>query len=135
MVNSRSKGARNERAVVQYISDMCGIDAERNHSQVAKGGHDLLGVPFYAIEVKAYARYTDADRIKWWEQAVRQAKIAELEPAVWFRANRQDWQVMIAHPTALNDKIYELDDFRIVQTMHAELWCSLLSERVAANGT
>ena len=134
MVNSRSKGARNERAVAQYIEDYCGVSAERNHSQSAKGGHDLLGVPFYAVEVKAYSRYTDADRVRWWEQAVRQAEIAELEPAVWFRANRPDWQVMIAHPQALASKIFELADFRIVQTLHAELWCSFLTERMAEDG-
>lgn len=129
-VNSRAKGARNELACIRYIEEFTGIAAERNHSQTSKGGHDLLGIPYYAVEVKAYNKYTESDRKRWWQQAVRQAQAVDLEPAVFYRGNREDWKVMVAEPHALKNNIYTIDDFRIVSTICGELWCSLLSERL-----
>ena len=129
-VNSRAKGARNELACIRFIEECTGITAERNHSQSSRGGHDLLGIPHFAVEVKAYNKYTDGDRQRWWQQAVRQAQAVELEPAVFYRGNREDWKVMVAHPYALQNNIYTIDDFRIVCTVGGELWCSLLSERL-----
>ena len=78
MVNARSKGRRGEREVIEEINKLLGITLEINYSQSYGGGHDLLGCPGYAIEVKRRKAVTQADLKNWWNQTVVQANKVNL---------------------------------------------------------
>jgi hypothetical protein len=62
---------------------------ERNLQQSASGGHDLLGIPFYAVEVKKVEK---PQLGAFWEQACEQAKRVNLEPLLVYKMGRQDWR-------------------------------------------
>ena len=73
-MNSRSKGHKFEREVVNLIKDHLGIDAKRNLMQTAEGGFYVLGVPGWAIECKRYAVAKPADIKRFWLQACQQSE-------------------------------------------------------------
>lgn len=128
MVNSRDKGRRGEQEVAREIESLLGFRPQRNLSQVAVGGYDLIGIPGWAVEVKLYAKITKTDREAFWNQAVRQARENDFRPCVWFRVNHQAWQVMVACPWALENKIYDISDHRIVAVIKPELWAAMVRE-------
>jgi len=80
-INSRAKGANGElevaailQTVVNRVAIQCGYVAptiRRNVEQCQVGGEDLLGLPWYSIEVKRCER-VELDR--WWEQTCVQAR-------------------------------------------------------------
>ena len=61
MVNARNKGRRGEREVIDEIKELLGIQLEVNYSQTFGGGHDLLGLDGFAIEVKRRKVITPGD--------------------------------------------------------------------------
>jgi hypothetical protein len=69
-----------------------------------RGGHDLtapgtdpvsLALDAYAIEVKRYRAFTPAMLAGFWQQAEAQAQRAAKVPALAFRADRQEWRVLV----------------------------------------
>lgn len=77
---SRAKGQRAERAVIHLlqpvVNKVCaelGMDApmlERNLMQSHKGGHDVVGLSWMALEVKHHESLAVE---QWWEQTKQQA--------------------------------------------------------------
>lgn len=107
MADSRAKGKAGEReaaklfiGAMRQVESYCGIDCsddaalsskvERNLQQSINGGHDLNGIPIYAVEVK---RVEKPQLNQYWQQACVQAGIAKLEPLLVYKMNRQDWRV------------------------------------------
>ena len=73
-VNGRAKGAAAEREFISLMREYCGevIDenVKRNLEQVRNGGHDIVGLGDWAVEVKRYKTAGDADIRDWWDQVV-----------------------------------------------------------------
>lgn len=107
---SRNKGQRAEREVVKLLQPVViaawnkvGRDGpapslERNLMQAHKGGHDLLGLDWLALEVKHQEQFTIAS---WWQQTKEQAAKAtqllniEVEPVLFYRKNNVQWRVIM----------------------------------------
>lgn len=109
--SQRNKGAAAERELRKLLSDELGCDVLRNYAQAAQGGHDLLGVGPFALEVKR----AETLRIpEWWLQACAQADEAGLVPALAYRQSRQPWAFMVPLPWLMDcirwDEWTELDD-------------------------
>lgn len=89
-INVRQKGADGEREVcnllqptVDHVANEFGIVAprlRRNLMQYSVGGEDIVGLPWYSLEVK---RVEKLDLAKWWEQAVAQAGRKEAGASAW----------------------------------------------------
>jgi len=98
-INSRSKGQRGEREIVATLQEV--IDRiygphdterpilQRNTIQSDRGGYDLVGLPWFAPEVK-HCETFQLD--KWWAQCLRQAKQNQF-PALFYRRNHIPWRV------------------------------------------
>ncbi len=68
MTNSRRKGRAAEQEVARLLKELLGLEIRRNwQAQSAEGGHDLVGIPGWAIEVKRAERVRLSE---WWEQAL-----------------------------------------------------------------
>lgn len=109
-VMSRNKGQRAEREVVKLLQPVViaawnevGRDGpapslERNLMQAHKGGHDLLGLDWLAIEVKHQEQFTIAS---WWQQTKEQAikasqqGVVQVEPVLFYRKNNVQWRVIM----------------------------------------
>jgi len=103
VINSRSKGQRGEREVrdilQKIIDDVAkelkmewAPEIKRNLMQSMEGGHDLVGVPGLAVEVK-YQENTQID--KWWKQTLAQAERENGIPVLIFRKSHAKWQVVM----------------------------------------
>lgn len=89
MVNSRQKGARNERLLAQLLREN-GFDARRGQQfSGANGDADVVGLPNIHIECKAVERLNIHEAM---EQSARDARGTEL-PAVFHKKNRTGWLV------------------------------------------
>lgn len=107
---SRNKGQRAEREVVKLLQPVViatwnklgragpAPSLERNLMQAHKGGHDLLGLDWIAIEVKYQEQFTIAS---WWQQTKEQAikareqMLVEVEPVLFYRKNHVEWRVIM----------------------------------------
>lgn len=127
-INSRTKGASGERECIKAIYDLTGIELKRNYSQTAFGGHDLIGLDDWAIEVKRYATVETSSKKIWWRQAVDQAKRVHKKPVVIYRADRQPWRCIVQYP--LHIELYDIDDFRCTCDVDLELFCGWLREEM-----
>ena len=87
----RTKGAKAEREVASLLADRLGGDVVRNLVQTREGGHDLLGVDPFALEVKRCERLELA---AWWRQACDQCPEGQV-PALIYRQSRQPWRVIL----------------------------------------
>lgn len=96
---SRNKGKRGEREVVKLLQPVVnevyqslGLEPpalERNLMQSHKGGCDLAGLDWLALEVK----YQEQEQMtSWWDQCKRQAK-PDREPVLFYRKNNAKWKV------------------------------------------
>lgn len=101
MINVRSKGARGEREVrdiLQKTMDEVGKrmnllfvpEVQRNLMQSMVGGHDLVGVPGLAVEVK-FCETLQPE--KWWEQCLNQAERVKATPVLIYRRKNAKWRV------------------------------------------
>jgi len=124
--SSRTKGAGGERELIREIEDQTGIRLERNLAQSFGGGHDLIGLDYWAIECKRYASISNADKAQFWRQAVKQAQRVDKHPAVCFRADRAPWRVLVAYPANLD--LFDLSDFNCSCEISLELFCGLIRE-------
>ena len=97
---SRNKGQRGEREVIKLIQPIVDrvceevgcipIPLERNLIQAHKGGADLHGLDWLALEVK----YQETENLTaWWRQCVEQAKEHQT-PILFYRRNFvREWRV------------------------------------------
>ncbi len=101
-INSRNKGKGGElevrdlfRAAFEgIIPDVTVI--RRNHQQAEIGGADLVGVPYYSVEVKRMKQISWGKELdSWWEQCTRQAKEEDKIPLLLFRQDHGKWFVML----------------------------------------
>lgn len=96
MTNSRAKGARVEREFAGLCFDNLGIKVERNLEQSRVGGHDLIGLPGWATEVKARADIPcRAELLSMWAQTLEQANRASAKPVLAVKVNRRGWTIYV----------------------------------------
>lgn len=98
-INARDKGQRAERAAVKLLQPIVdrlttrlGIDAiliERNQQQTNKGGYDLIGLDWLALEIKHQEKLQVE---QWWQQCLRQARTGQ-EPVLMYKQNNIKWRV------------------------------------------
>lgn len=94
-----SKGKRGEREVcdelqpvVDSVATSMGMTApriRRNLAQSGDGGEDIVGLPWYAIEVK---RCETLALDKWWRQCVTQARRKAAMASAWDDLTRGGWR-------------------------------------------
>lgn len=126
--HSRTKGASAERQVIKLIEDELGVKLKRNLMQSFEGGHDLQGegcLADFAIEIKHYAKVTNALIKQWWIQAVEQAERVKKHPVLIYRGDREQFKVMIEG--RLVGGLFEFADDQL--TMSFESFCYLVRER------
>lgn len=100
---SRNKGKRGEREVVNLLQPVINEVwshfpqagepplLQRNTLQSDRGGFDIVGLDWMAIEVK----FQEQLNVKaWWEQCVRQAGISKV-PVLFYRKSRMEWKVRL----------------------------------------
>ena len=125
---SRTKGAVGERELIKEIHDLTGIELTRNFSQSSAGGHDLIGLDEWAIEVKRYAMIDQAQKKMFWRQAVSQAQRADKKPVVCYRADRQPWRCIVPYPE--HNTLFDWEDFRCTADIDLELFCGIIREEI-----
>jgi len=85
------------RAFINILDDVSVI--RRNHQQAEIGGADLVGVPYYSVEVKRVKQIPWGKGLDdWWKQTVEQAEAPLGNPKVpclVFRQDRGKWFVMV----------------------------------------
>lgn len=125
-INSRAKGKSAERELINILKahlPQYANDLERNLEQTRNGGHDILGLPGWAIEVKRYAKVTQGDLIGFWSQACEQARKDGGRPALAYRLDRQDWRVIVrAMDMQIPAPPHDPDQFDMTCEMGLQLW-------------
>lgn len=116
---ARDKGQRGEREVnkiLQAIIDKVYVSAgfshvrnqipflERNQMQSYKGGCDIVGIDWIAIEVKHQETFHLKD---WWSQCERQARKEDKMPVLFYRKNNIKFRVMmeLLIPVRVQDRL------------------------------
>lgn len=137
-INSRAKGKSGERELIGELKKLLPEDMTseltRNLDQTRDGGHDILGLDGWALEVKRYAEVLPADLDRFWKQACEQAARNDgARPALCFREDRRAWRTVIHVselgflPTPERSDQYEetvemsVELFAKLVQMHAEL--------------
>lgn len=97
---SQRKGATAEREFAKLLLENTGIASRRRLESRWTGGHDLQPeegsvLDKFAFEVKRYRSITDGLIAEWWEQTVRQATAARKTPVLAYRADRQQWRIVL----------------------------------------
>jgi len=128
-INSRNKGANAERQLIKEIYDWTGIKLTRNFSQASAGGHDLIGLEFWAIECKRYSAAKEHDKKLWWQQAVAQARRVGKKPVVCYREDRRHWRCIVPYPE--HTTLFEWADYRCTCDIDLELFCGILREEIS----
>ncbi len=125
MVNVRSKGASAEREAAIWIQKYFSLEfkPERNLEQVRKGGHDLLGFPPFAFEIKRQEILYKRD---WWLQAVTSITKTYPIPVVMYRQSKRKWKFLIsAKHIGLKNGFIELEEREFVMwatnLLHTEI--------------
>lgn len=86
MVNIRSKGQNFERKMSKMFNESFGLSTERNLQQSINGGDDLIGVPFFSIELKKHNTKTIGT---WWKQCAESARRQSKMPVLIYEMPRQ----------------------------------------------
>lgn len=68
------------------------------------GGHDLLGTPGIAVEVK---RHETLQLDKWWEQTSRQAESVHKIPVLIYRKSHARWRVRLMGAAGCGDYLLQ----------------------------
>ena len=102
MINSRDKGKAGElevrdlfrTALKGRMPDVTII--RRNHQQAEIGGADLVGVPYFSVEVKRVKQivWGASGLYDWWAQCIAQTEDGK-HPCLVFRQDFSKWLVMI----------------------------------------
>ena len=101
-IKARRKGQNGEREIIRLLqpivderyatlSQLAVPDLERNQNQSNKGGYDIIGLDWIALEIK---RQEKENLSAWWEQTKKQSKYNQ-HPVLIYRANNQPWRVML----------------------------------------
>ena len=100
-LHSRNKGKAGEREVRDlfrrifegHMDDV--EDIRRNHQQAEIGGADLVGLPFFSVEIKRVKQIAwGKGLMDWWGQCVEQASNDKKAPLLLFRQDHGKWFVM-----------------------------------------
>lgn len=98
-INSRAKGAAGERELIKELGLHLGEEMvaplKRNLEQTRVGGHDIVGLDGWAIEVKRYRVIKEGDIARFWAQAVEQAHRVSHRPALAYREDFRSWRVRV----------------------------------------
>lgn len=86
MVNIRQKGQNFERKMAKMFNEHFGLSVERNLQQSINGGDDLLGVPFFSIELK---KHNTKSIGTWWRQCEESARRQNKMPVLIYEMPRQ----------------------------------------------
>lgn len=86
MVNIRSKGQNFERKMSKMFNESFGLATERNLQQSINGGDDLIGVPFFSIELKKHNTKAIGT---WWKQCAESARRQSKMPVLIYEMPRQ----------------------------------------------
>lgn len=111
---SLNKGKRGEREVVKLLQPI--VDKsyslyphfgepprmQRNTLQSDRGGYDIVGLEWMALEVK-YQETLNVNQ--WWKQTIRQSG-ADQEPVLIYRQSYKPWTVVIRMHKAIGDKTF-----------------------------
>lgn len=101
---ARDKGQRAERQVIKLLQPVVdkvylegGLEGvtpslERNLMQSNKGGYDIVGLEWLALEVK-HQETLQVDQ--WWDQAKRQAGGSGKVPVLIYKKNNVKWRVVM----------------------------------------
>ena len=98
MVVAVKKGKKAEWIFATKLKQHLDIKVSRNLNQARNGGHDLLGLEPFAIEVKDQVRLCLPE---WWKQAVRQAeevnkkKNCSLIPMLAYNIAHKGWRIKL----------------------------------------
>lgn len=130
-INSRAKGAAGEREFIKVLAEWLGEEMvaplKRNLEQTRAGGHDIVGLDGWAIEVKRYKELKESDIRKFWEQAVDQANRINAKPVLAYREDMRSWRVRIAvHDVLTWDKH---DGVEWTIEVGAEAFCAIVREQ------
>lgn len=131
-INSRAKGAAGEREFCKELGEHLG-DAlveplKRNLEQTRNGGHDILGLEGFALEIKRYKRVKESDVKEFWAQAVDQAKRVGAQPVLAYREDFQSWRVRIPWGFMMDDQDWDEDvDFTLELSLKA--FASIIREQ------
>lgn len=124
-INSRAKGKMAERELIgelkRLLPGALTDNLERNLTQTRNGGHDILGLDGWAVEVKRYAEFTPADMVNCWEQTVTQARNERARPALCYRADRRDWRVVLRASDVM--WLEENDEYTFTMDMSLRMFC------------
>lgn len=129
---SLNKGKRAEREVIKLIQPVVnqvyeanGLEPpilERNLMQSHRGGYDLVGLDWLALEVK----HQEQEQVNtWWAQCVRQAGTTK-EPVLFYRKNNARWRIkMLGYLVAGSKRVkapvvIELDAFLVYLKIRIE---------------
>lgn len=125
-INSRAKGKSGEREFIHVLKQFLPeytADLERNLEQTRNGGHDILGLEGWAIEVKRYAKVTQADLRGFWAQACEQARKDMSRPVLAYRLDRQDWRVLVrAFDMDMPSPVMDVDSWELTCEMGVDLF-------------
>lgn len=99
-INSRAKGQRGERQVIDLLQpivdrvhaqhSLSPVLLQRNTLQAHMGGEDIANLHGFSVEVK----FCETITLKqWWEQCLRQAKARQAHPVLFYRKSKQKWAV------------------------------------------
>lgn len=135
-INSRAKGAAAEREfckeLAEHLGDALAEPLKRNLEQTRKGGHDIVGLDGFAIEIKRYRRIKEGDIVKFWAQAVDQAKRVGSEPVLAYREDFCSWRVRIPWGFMMPEIGWDEDvDFTLEMSLKA--FATLVRERLVLN--
>jgi hypothetical protein len=65
---------------------------QRNLEQTRAGGHDIIGLPWLALEIK---RQETLNINAWWNQTLASAIQSGGEPVLMYRQNNKKWHIMM----------------------------------------
>lgn len=139
MKNSRAKGANGERELAGLIQSELGVRLIRNLEQTRSGGNDLVVHPEedspvasqlarYGFEVKRHHTATQSQIAGWWGQTETQAASKGLIPLLAFRADRQDWRLVVQMADIHPDFPREWRGLEWTATLSVQAFAALVRE-------
>ena len=121
----RTKGQVAEREIARILNDELGVELVRNLEQTRDGGHDLIGLDGWSLEVK---RHEQLSINAWWKQTTEQAERTGGRPALFYRQSRKPWSVVVdAHD--MNPATFPVSGRYTIQ-MDVQGWCQLVREEM-----
>ena len=84
-INIRTKGQNFERKMAKKFNESFGLTCDRNLQQSINGGDDLIGVPFFSIELK---KHNTRSIGTWWKQCKASATSQNKMPVLIYEMPR-----------------------------------------------